>query len=982
MLFIQLNRLIVVFLIYFSLLSERVLAQSSQPVFYSPQAEHWADSLMKTMTSDQRIGQLFMVAAWSNKDSSHVKSIDSLITDCGIGGIIFFQGGPIREALLTNHYQQISKIPLLIGIDGEWGLAMRLDSTIRFPRQMTLSAMNDDYLITEMGNEIARQCKRIGIHTNFSPDADINNNILNPVIGSRSFGDDREMVTKNSLLYMNSLQKNHILATGKHFPGHGNTDSDSHLTLPTVRTDSAAMDTVELYPFKKLIQAGVGGMMVAHLNVPALDTVPNEPSTLSKKIVTGILKNKLGFNGLVFTDALNMKGVSTCFMPGVLDKMALLSGNDVLLYSEDVRKGLEQIHLAVVNGEFTQQEIDQRVKKILMLKYWVGLKYYYPIDTTNLYADLNTPHAEFLQQKLYEKAITVLLNKDSVIPFHFGDSLKIASVVVGDKKMNSFQKQLLDYYPVDLFSLENHPSSNEFHLIETHLQNYDLIILSLHNTTMKAEKNFGMSEHERQFVEDVMSKHRCVFVDFGNAYTLSEFKNLEKSKVVVMAYEDMPVMQELAAQLLFGGLQSNGILPVNSQSSFEKYSGLNTSSPTRFKYTFPEGAGMDDRVLSRIDSIATNAIVQKAIPGCEVLVAKDQKVVYYKVFGHPTYDDTTAVTKEDLYDIASVTKVAGTALATMKLYDQGKIDLDKPLSKYLPKLKKSNKKSLIIRDVLAHQAGLQSWIPFWKQTVSSTGKLNTKIYHTSPSADYSIRVADSIYMKNTYRDSIFKWILNSPVGEKGKYFYSDLGPILMKMVIEKITGKTLDQYLEENFYKPMGLQRITFQPRKKFELKEIIPTEDDKEFRKQLVHGDVHDPAAAMMGGVSGNAGLFANANDLAVVMQMLLNKGSYGGKQYIQSGTVDIFTLQQFKGNRRGLFFDKPDPDSTKSSPTCKSASLLSFGHQGFTGTCAWVDPEYHLVYIFLSNRVNPDATNEKLVKLNVRTEIQQVIYDSFLKK
>lgn len=965
------------FLLFFIVQSS--FGQKKLPVFFTPEASRYADSLMNHMTRDERYAQLFMIAAWSNKDSAHIKQLEWLISVHGIGGLIFFQGGPVREALLTNYYQSMSKVPLLIGMDAEWGLAMRLDSTIRFPRQMTMSAMHDDSLIYRMGEEIARHCKRLGIHVNFAPDADINNNMLNPIIGSRAFGDDRELVLRNAYQYMKGMQDGKVLANAKHFPGHGNTDTDSHLALPTVHSTTAELDSTELYPFRALIDSGVGSVMVAHLSVPALDSIPDHPSTLSKQIVTGLLKEQMGFKGIIFTDALNMKGVSACYKPGILDKLALLSGNDVLLYSEDVPTALNEIHLAVENCEISQAEVDERVKKVLMLKYWVGLNKLKKIDTTNIYNDLNTNYGRWLQQQMYEKSVTVLSNVDSILPIRWNDSLRIASVVIGDVINNRFQVKINDYAPCELYAIEKNEAVDVFESVKKYLVNHDLVILSLHGTTMKADKNFGITEQEEKFIAEIISKYPTILVDFGNAYTLTRIHNLNKAKAVVLSYEDMPLMHDVTAQVLFGGTGASGKLPINTTETFPKNSGVEMPGMFRMKYTYPEEVGMNSKVLDRIDSIANAAIKAGATPGCQVLVAKDQCVIYQKSFGKHSYTDTASVQNSDLYDIASVSKIAGTALAVMKLFDEGKIDLNKPLSKYLPALKKTDKKSLVIREVLAHQAGLKSWIPFWKQTMNGN-KPDEKIYSKTKQGKFNVRVTDSLYMNENYTDSIFKWIMDSPLGEKGKYVYSDLGPILMKELVEKITGKKLDQYLEENFYKPLGLSRLTFLPTMKFPINEIIPTENDTAFRKHQLQGDVHDPAAAMFGGVSGNAGIFSNANELAVVMQMLLNKGSYGGRQYLQPKTIDIFTKQQFvqNNNRRGLLFDKPEPDTTKPSPTCKSASLLTFGHQGFSGTCTWVDPEYKLVYVFLSNRISPDATNEKLSKMNVRTEIQQVIYDS----
>ena len=951
------------------------------PPFITPEAELWADSVMKTLTPDERISQLIMVAAWSNKDSVHIKEIRKLIQDWGIGGLCFFQGGPVREALLTNDYQALSKVPLMIGMDAEWGLAMRLDSTVRFPRQMTLAAIKDTGLIYEMGKEIARESKLMGIHVNFAPDADVNNNPLNPVIGSRSFGDNPVDVTEKSLLYMRGMQDQNVLATGKHFPGHGNADTDSHFSLPLILQNRAALDSVELYPFRRLIDAGIGSMMVAHLNVPALDTTPGLPSTLSSSIVTGLLKNEMGFKGLIFTDALNMKGVSSLYKPGEVDKLALLSGNDMLLYTEDVHKAVDEIHLAVQNCEITQEEVDERTKKVLMVKYWTGLNKFQPLDTTDLYNKINSPEALLLQRKIYNQTVTVLANEDSLIPFHTKDTLRIASVVIGDKKDNTFQQQLKMYANVECFAEDKDAPLSMYTALFSYLANYDYIILSLHGTTMKAATNFGIPTIVSRFVDSVLMTYKTVFVDFGNSYTLSRFQNLKKAKAVVLGYEDFYLTHQIVAQSIFGGITSSGKLPVNVAPEFSRYQGLNTISPIRFEYSLPEAAGMSSKKLTAIDSIVNGAISLGAFPGCQVLVARKGKVIYNKAFGTKTYGSTDTVTTTDLYDIASITKIAGTALATMKLYDMKKLNLNHPLSKYYSKLKSTNKKALLVKEILAHQAGLVSWIPFYKQSMKDSVYLDG-IYNKFKTDHYSIRVADSLYMNQNYTDSILKWIYTSPVTATGKYVYSDLGPILMKLTTEKITGQPFDQFLYRNFYKPLGLSSLTFKPRDNYNLKTIVPTEDDKVFRKQLIRGDVHDPAAAMMGGVSGNAGLFGTANDLAVIMQLLLNKGSYGGVTYLNPATVDLFTKQQFphNNNRRGLLFDKPEPDPQKNSPCAKEASLSTFGHQGFTGTCAWADPENELIYIFLSNRVNPDAGNDKMMKLNVRTNIQSAIYQSII--
>lgn len=977
----QLKRNIILFLGLFFL--SFTTKSAVQPGYYSPKAEQWADSIISTLTPQERIGQLFMVAAFSNKDSAHIRDITQLVAEWKIGGLIFFQGGPVRQALLTNYYQSIAKVPLMIGIDGEWGLAMRLDSTIRYPRQMTLSAIPDDSSVYRMGKAVAEDCRRLGIHINFAPDADINNNYLNPIIGSRSFGDNREQVYSKSLMYMNALMDNGVLACGKHFPGHGNADSDSHLTLPTINQSKSEMDSVELYPFRKLIEKGLPAMMVAHLNVPALDSTPNLPSTLSSRIIQDILQHELGFSGLIFTDALNMKGVSSCYQPGILDRTALLAGNDIMLYSEDVHKAVEEILAAVDSGMITQFEIDRRVKKVLMAKYWCGLNNYSPVDTNQLFQDLNRPSARVLQQSLFEQSVTVISNSSNVLPLKGTEQHRVAMVAIGKGKENTFQQVVKDHFRVDLYAEEKDASTSVFQALFDFLKNYDLIILSMHGTTMRASNGFGVSENAANFIDSVMASYPTIFVDFGNAYTLTRFKNLSKAKAVVLAYEDFPLTHELAAQTIVGAERTSARLPVTINNELQHGKGIDQKTVFRLKESLPEAVGIDGARLQPIDTIVENAIRNGAMPGCQVLVAKDGKIIFNKSYGYHSYDSLEKVTNEDSYDIASVTKIAATALATMSVFEDGKLDLNAPLSKYLTKLRSTNKRSMNIREMLAHQSGLPSWIPFWKQLVDSSGNL-LPIFSVTPDKSHPIRVCDSLYLQKNYADSLQQWVFKAPMNDRGKYVYSDLGPILMKWTVEKITEKSFDEFLETTYYAPLQLSHCTFTPFDKIEQNHLVPTAYDNAFRKRLLKGDVHDPAAALQGGISGNAGLFSNAFDLAVIMQMLLNKGEYGGVRFLKPNTVSLFTRQQFlqNNNRRGLLFDRPETVKGKPSPCCPSASAEAFGHQGFTGTCVWADPKYNLIYVFLSNRVHPDESNDKLIKMNVRTNIQQVVYDAILER
>lgn len=945
------------------------------PPFYMSNTR-WADSVFKTLTPDERIAQLFMVAAYSNKDKVHVKEIKDLVDKYKIGGLIFFQGGPVRQALQANCYQSCSKVPLFMSMDAEWGLAMRLDSTTKFPRQMTLGAIQNDSLIYDMGVEIARQCKRLGMQINFAPVVDINNNPLNPVIGNRSFGEDKYNVAKKAAMYMKGMQDNKVLANAKHFPGHGDTDSDSHKTLPTIKSSRERLDTLELYPFKELIAQGLGSMMVAHLSIPALDTTPNQASTLTKSIVTGLLKDTLGFKGLVFTDALNMKGVSKFYKPGEADVKALLAGNDVLLFAEDVPTAITEIKKAIERGEISQEEIDKRCMKILLAKQWSGLDHYSKIKLKNLYTDLNTPHAELVNRKLTEASMTLLQNENNIVPLQDLDSMKIASLSLGYKELSIFQQTLSNYAPVKHLGVDKDAKQSVFDTILSQLKGYDPVIVHINNTNNRPDKNFGLTPQVAEMLSALIREHKVILNVAANPYILAKMDSLELADAVIMSYENNDHSESYSAQLIFGGIAVSGKLPVSS-GIYKAGTGIDTKK-IRFKYTIPEELNVDSKALSRIDSIVLRGIKDKVFPGCQVLVAKNGVVIYQRSFGHHTYATKINVKNDDLYDIASITKIAASTVSLMKLADEHKVSMDERLCFYLPWLEGSNKQNIVIREMMTHQAGLRDWIPFWMKTVNKDGTYKEGIYNKTPNDLFSKRVANDLYINKNYEDTIYKQIIASPLKESGKYLYSDLGYYFLKKIIEDKTESALNVYVHNTFYAPLGLTTMGYKPLSRFELNRIVPTEFDAKFRKQQIHGDVHDQGAAMMGGVAGHAGLFSNANDLAIMMQMFMNYGSYGGKRYLDSVTVADFTKCQYcKDNRRALGFDKPEMNPDKDSPVCGCVSYLSFGHAGFTGTLAWADPSNQLVYIFLSNRVYPDAEDNKLSKSGIRGKIQETIYD-----
>jgi len=943
--------------------------------------QHWIDSVYNALSVQQRIGQLFMLRANSDIDSAEIKQLSCLINDYNIGGLCFFKGGPVRQAILTNYYQRLAQTPLLISMDAEWGLGMRLDSTISFARQMTLAAMRNEQLISDFGLAVARQLQRLGVHISFSPVADINSNPANPVINIRSFGEHREDVTRKSILYMKALQKGGIITVAKHFPGHGDTDTDSHYALPVIPHSAATLDSLDIYPFRRLVNDGLDGIMVGHLFVPALDSAKNLPSSLSTLIVDTLLRKRMNFKGLVFTDALDMKGVSGSDKPGFVELRALQAGNDVLLLSVSVARAVDVISQALDSGYFSQEELALHCKRILAYKYRAGLNRYQPIKIANLYADLNTTADRNLNSKLYSNAITVLTNNTlpnsgkPAIPILELDTLKIASLVIGYNNIRLFQDRINDYAKADHYTLPRNADKNEVLQVFKALQNYNLVIIGINNTNPSPSRNFGISDVTSSLVDSLLVSKSCILSLFTLPYSVNLFKNHLLAKAIIVAYQDNNDVYDAVAQVIFGANAANGQLPVTVNKNFPVHAGLSTVKTDRLRYSSLDEQGFRPADFARIDSIVLAGIEKRAYPGCQVLIARNGDVVYRKAFGNSDYIHNQRVKNDDLFDLASVTKVAATTLAVMKLYDQGLVNLDEPLSKTLKYLENSNKNKITIREVMTHQAGLLAWIPFYQKTLKN-GFPDSTLYRPVASDEYPYRVAERMYLRKDYQQNILDSIVKSPLSGKKEYKYSDLGFILMQQYVEKVCGKSLDQFMAEQFYRPLGLHTLTFRPREKFPIARLIPTENDTLFRHQLVQGDVHDPAAALLGGVAGHAGLFGTSVDMAVLLQMLIQNGAYGGKQYLKPETVALFTHRQFKGNRRGLGFDKPQLFPSEPGPACEEASANSFGHTGFTGTYIWADPDIDLLIVFLSNRVNPDAEPNRLVQLGTRTLIQETLY------
>lgn len=945
----------------------------------------WVDSVFNSLTPDQRIGQLITVITTSENTEAKRNELLKNIQNQHIGGIIFLKGTPQNQAALTNLCQKSTQTPLLISIDGEWGLSMRLSNTTRFPKNMMLGAIREDSLLYDYGKEMARQCKAMGIHINYAPVMDVNSNEANPVIGIRSYGENPIRVAKLGVMYSKGLEAGGVMSVAKHFPGHGDTSTDSHYTLPVVLRTREQLNSVELIPFREYIDAGLSGMMIGHLNIPYLDA-SKVPSSLSKSIVTDLLQTQLGFTGLIFSDGLAMKGVSD--EPDMSVRL-ILAGNDVLLGPISPQKEFNAIKTAIAKGTLTQNLIDEKCKKILKWKYILGATSTDQIDTKALDANLNTSKAELLSRKLNEKAITLVKNEKEILPLNKLDKRSIAVVSVGGSKGNTFQRTLALYDNIEQFAVADGSGLSG---LKSSLAKYNTVIVAIHSN----------KKYSDTAIQSICQGKNNILVFFATPYAMNNYQqSVAEANGIVIGYEDTPYANEYAAQAIFGGNKVDGILPV-SAGGFKEGTSLKTNKE-RLSYSLPEEVGIPSEQLAAVDRIVQDGLNQKAYPGCQVLVAKDGVVIYNESFGTFSYDSKKKVTNDDIYDLASATKGLATVPAVMKLVDEKKLNLQDKLSKYTPVLKGTDKANINVRQALLHESGLPAFLPYYMQAIdtsSYSGKLFNRSYtaiykaefggtwartdykfkpeliSTKPQKGYDLKIADNLYANNSYSDTLLQMIADADLRRQNRYLYSCLNFMLLKEAVEEISKEDLNSFLQKNFYAKLGASTTTYNPLTKFDKEQIAPTERDNFLRKQLVQGYVHDEGAAMFGGISGNAGLFSNANDIAKICQMLLYRGEYGGEQYLSAATCRTFTISKSGISRRGLGFDKPDVKSMKASPCSPSTPVTTYGHTGFTGTCFWVDPDNNLIFIFLSNRVNETRENKKLMTMNIRGRIQEQLY------
>ena len=958
---------------FFALFGPFSLAQQPDPLL-SENPKHqqkWVDSIYQSLSLDQKIGQLFTPMVFSKKDEDHFDEIKNLIEKYYIGGIIFSLGSPFKQSQWLNEFQSISKVPLMISMDAEWGVAMRLDSVIAFPWNMTLGAIKDNTVIRRIGQRMGEQEWILGVHMSYAPVLDINTNPENPIIGNRSFGEDPKRVADKGVALMKGHHDAGILTSGKHFPGHGDTAKDSHKTLPTVNFDRFRLENTEIYPFKKAIEQGLSSVMTAHLNVPAL-TFSTDPTSLSYSLVTKYLRQNIGFNGLAVTDALNMKGAVPNNSNNNIDLLALLAGNDVLLISKDIPQGIEKIKNAYDNLPIVKRRVEESVKNILKAKYKVGLTEKITIDTNNLQARLNTRKDTLLIEEAYSKSITLIKNENQLLPLD--PQTTYAHIKLGDCQSDVFEAQLRDYV-----NIKTVKSSTVEQALDA-LKDIKKVIISYHRSNRSPFLSHDFSKKDMELIQAIAREHELILNLFVNPYPLIELGDLSTVDALVLSYQNSPISQKISADLMNGQGTFMGTLPVSISDQFPVGAGISFEPNEINKRIGMIEKGFDPDRLTEIDHFAQRVIDSSMTPGMQILVAKSGEIIYQKSFGHHTYDKKIKVENHHLYDLASLTKITATLPLIMREVDFNSFGLDTPLEDFMPELKGSNKSNLSVKEVLSHYARLTPWIPFYKETLDEKGQQLRKFYRNRHKFRYDIPVAKDLYLRSNFNQIIEKQVIESPLLDSLYYRYSDLPFYLFKNYFERKYKKPLDELAHEFLYEPLGLERTLFNPWKVIPKNEIVPSEIDDYFRHRELRAYVHDMGAAMQGGVGGHAGLFSNAEEIYKIMQMYLQKGKANGYEFITSKTLNDFNRCYYcnQGNRRGVGFDKPQLEGNGS--TCGCVSDISFGHMGFTGTYAWVDPDQELIFVFLSNRTYPSMSNNLLGKNNIRTRMQELIYKALI--
>ncbi len=915
------------------------------PLYGQSKKSQWVDSVFNTLDLEGKIGQAIIIPAVSHSDPQLLERQVSRIKKFKIGGIIFTKGGPVSQVNITNYFQQQATVPLLIGMNAGEGLGTELDSTTHFPSPIMLGSLRDDSLLFYFGAEIGRQLTTLGVTMNLAPNADVNASV-------NSYGQHQEKTAAKALAYQNGLRTTNMLC------------------IPTfTQTESA-----NVLPLQQLLKNGATGMSIDYRTVFAL---PEHKKLLTSKLTSASnalvaqfspssITTNLTFNGLTISSIPDIRELNKNFKAGDSEVLVLRAGNDMLLFPDNLNATVRRLRRAIRTDKVLQKQLDESVKKILAVKFDAGLSEKKIVRTENLLTRLNTPASSILQAALFERSVTVVKDEQQFLPIQQLDEVSFASLSIGIGTENPLTSYLSKYAAFTHYKLQ---AGDDSAVLVQNLSRYDWIIAGIYAHTTELENVYY------QILQELSFRTKVIVVNMGSASNLARIDGMP---AIVQAYTDHELIQKFIPQLIFGAKKADGTLPVSVSEKIKQGDGIQTSLLHRMAYSVAEEAGVDSKTMDKIALVAREAIEQKAAPGSQVLVARHGKIIYEESFGAQTYENGIPVNDHTIYDLASLTKVMATLQAVMFLYDKGMIDIYKKASVYLPELLNTNKKDIILKDVLTHQSGLVPFLLMWPQTVKGDTLL-AHYYSPVKNESYPLQVAPGLFASPVIQDSVWQWVLKSEMLNKPPRTpysprYSDLGFMILHRLVERLLNQPIEDFLSQNLYEPIGSGTMGYLPLTKFPATQIAPTEMDTIFRKTTVLGTVHDERAAMLGGVAGHAGLFGSGIDLIKLGQMLLQKGSYGGQQFYFPETIELFAQKQFENSTRGLGWAKPgDPNS----PSSRFGSTRAFGHTGFTGTCIWIDPEFDLVFVFLSNSRFPYRSG-KLNTTNIRSRIQDLIYQS----
>ena len=919
-----------------------------------PAGRRWVEATLRKMSVDEKVGQLLFPAfhgSLTSTESSEYQTLVAAVEKLHVGGfIVVTQGSPLGivksqaypTAVLANQLQARARVPLLIGADMERGTAMRLDEGTSFPTAMALAAAGNPQDAYEMGRVTALESRAVGIQWVYAPDTDVNSNPANPIINTRSFGEDPAQVAEYVAAFVRGIEEAGALASAKHFPGHGDTAADSHLDLPVIRAGRERLEAVDLAPFRAAIAAGVSSIMTGHLAVPALEPDPNVPATLSENILTGLLRREMGFQGIVVTDALDMGGVTVRYTPGEAAVRAVLAGADVLLLSPAPDAAHAALREAVASGRISRVRLDESVRRILEAKARLGLQKTRFVNLNDLNSRFARPEWAARAQEISDRGVTLLRDHAHLLPLDATrPSAALLLALSGDPEpypAEDLERELR--WRVD--SLDAVRSDTKFvpagAVKLPPLDRYDLIVVAAIVRVSDRKGSVALPEDQAALARKILAAGRpVVFLGLGSPYLIEQFP---EAKTWLSVFGISEVAQISAVRALFGQIPIRGRLPVSIPAA-----GLKAGDGLALAANPMKLADMDATAAAGLApawDVMERAIGDGAFPGGVLAVGHRGKLAMRAV-GKLSYDRGAApVTPGTIYDLASLTKVIVTTTLTARFTEAPSgagLQLDAPIERYLPEWAAGPQQvgagpqvewrhQVTVRHLLTHTSGLPAHRDFF---LTCKNKLEVL-------------------------ERIFAEPLEAPPGTKEAY--SDLGIILLGEIIERLTGKSLDVLAAEQILRPLGMTDTMFLPPKKL-LARIAPTENDAAYRRRLLRGEVHDENAYAMGGVAGHAGLFGTAGDLAAFCQMLLSGGLYAHHRILRRATIAQFTAPQpLSGNTRTLGWTVP----TENSSGGHSLSPHSFGHTGFTGTSIWIDPDKQLFVILLTNRVHPTRENHKI--------------------